>query len=155
MQIGSQAPTCSLYNTEKQKVSLSEFRGKTLLVVFFPFAFSSVCTAELCSLRDNLATYNQLNVQVIAISVDSLFTLARFKAEQHLDFVLLSDFNKEASRLFDVLYAEFPSYDMHGVSKRAAFIIDKEGTIRYAEVCASPKDVPDFAAIQQCLEGLY
>jgi peroxiredoxin len=83
-----------------------------------------------------------------------VFTLSKYKAEQNLNFPLLSDFNKEASKAYDVLYETFPSFEMQGVSKRAAFVIDKEGIVRYAEVCPTPKDLPDFAAIQQTLEGL-
>ena len=151
MQVGQKAPDMALFDTEKNKITLSSYKGKNLVVLFFPLAFTSVCTAELCSMRDNIAIYNNLEAQILGVSVDSLFTLARFKEEQGLNFPLLSDFNKEASKAFDVLYEVFPSYDMQGVSKRAAFVIDKEGIIRYAEVCPTPRDLPDFNKIQETL----
>ena len=148
---GQKAPSITLYDTEKNKVSLDDFKDKNVLILFFPLAFTSVCTAELCSIRDNIATYNNVNAQVLGISVDSMYVLNKFKAEQQLNFPLLSDFNKEAATAFDVLYETFPSYNLKGVSKRAAFIIDKQGIIQYAEECAKPADLPDFSAIQQKL----
>jgi peroxiredoxin len=90
----------------------------------------------------------------LGISVDSLFTLGKFKEEQKLNFPLLSDFNKTASKSFDVLYEVFPAFEMQGVSKRSAFVIDKEGVVQYEEVCATPGDLPDFAAIQNVLNTL-
>ena len=155
VQIGQQSPDFLLFDTEKNKVSLADQKGSNVLVLFFPLAFTSTCTAELCSVRDNIAMYNDANAKVFGISVDSLFVLGKYKEEQHLNFPLLSDFNKEASKAFDVLYETFPSFDMQGVSKRAAFVIDKEGVIKYAEVCSTPKDLPDFAAINQILAGLH
>ena len=104
-----------------------------VVLLFFPLAFTSVCTAELCSVRDNYALYNELNAVVYGISVDSAFTLAKFKEEQRLNFDLLSDFNKTASTAYDCLYSEF-ALGMKGVSKRSAFVIDKDGMIQYAEV---------------------
>src|SRR5436305_385051 len=97
VQIGEQAPDFTLYDSDKNKVTLSELRGNNILLLFFPLAFTSVCTAELCNVRDNLKMYEQLDVKPLGISVDSLYTLSKFKAEQHLNFQLLSDFNKEVS----------------------------------------------------------
>ena len=151
---GQISPDFTLFDADKNKVTLSDYRGKKVLILFFPLAFSSVCTAELCNIRDNISSYNDANAMVFGISVDSVFVLKKFKEEQHLNFPLLSDFNKEASKAFDVLYETFPAFDMHGVSKRSAFVIDKEGIIKYAEVCASPGDQPDFTAIQQVLRAL-
>jgi len=151
---GQISPDFTLFDADKNKVTLSDYRGKKVLILFFPLAFSSVCTAELCNIRDNISSYNDANAMVLGISVDSVFVLKKFKEEQHLNFPLLSDFNKEASKAFDVLYETFPAFDMHGVSKRSAFVIDKEGIIKYAEVCASPGDQPDFTAIQQVLKAL-
>jgi peroxiredoxin len=154
-QAGQQAPDFTLYDTDKKKVSLADQKGSNVVLLFFPLAFTSVCTGELCSVRDNISLYNNANAKVFGISVDSLFTLNKYRAEQNLNFPLLSDFNKEASNAYGVLYETFPSFEMHGVSKRAAFVIDKEGIVRYAEVCATPQDLPDFNAIKQTLEGLH
>jgi peroxiredoxin len=124
-----------------------------VLILFFPQAFTGVCTTELCSVRDNLAFYNQTQAEVLAISVDSVFTLGRFKEDQRLNFNLLSDFNKEVSAAYGALYENFV-FDMKGVSKRAAFVVDKAGNIAYAEVLDSAGDLPNFEAIQQTLAGL-
>lgn len=151
--IGQQAPAFSLYDSEKKKISLSDFKGKNVLLLFFPQAFTGTCTKELCSTRDNIALYDRSNAQVLGISVDSVFTLAKYKEEQQLNFPLLSDFNKETSSTYDALYDSFV-FDMKGVSKRSAFIIDKEGVIRYAEVLETASDLPNFDAIQQTLQTL-
>lgn len=151
--VGSKAPAFTLTDTEKKKVSLEDFKGQNLVILFFPMAFTSVCTAELCSVRDNLSVYNGLNTAVVGISVDSPFTLGKFKAEQQLNFPLLSDFNKEASQAYGAFYETFV-LDLKGVSKRAAFVADKEGTLRYAEVLESAGDQPNFEAIKQTLSTL-
>ncbi|HMO63002.1 MAG TPA: redoxin domain-containing protein [Ferruginibacter sp.] len=151
---GDIAPSFALYDTNKNKVQLEDFKGKNLLLLFFPLAFTSVCTKELCSTRDNIALYNNFNAEVVALSVDSLQTLDAFKKSQQLNFTLLSDFNKEASAAYGALYDIFPAFEYKGVSRRAAFVIDAAGFIRYAEVCASPGDLPDFEAIQKTLSGL-
>lgn len=153
LKTGDQAPDFKLYSSEKKEVNLSDYRGKNVVVLFFPLAFSSVCTAELCQMRDDIATYARLNTDVLAISVDSPHTLGKFKEDQKLPFTLLSDFNKEASQAFDSLYETF-AYGMRGVSKRSAFVIDKEGIIRYAEVLEKASEVPDFTAIKSMLESL-
>ncbi len=152
--VGQQAPDFSLFASDKSQVSLSDLKGKNVVLLFFPLAFTGVCTAELCNVRDNIASYNSTNAQVLGISVDSLFTLDKFKTEQNLNFPLLSDFNKTAAAAYDVLYETFPAFGMLGVSKRAAFVIDANGTVQYAEVCATPGDLPSFEAIQNTLKGL-
>ncbi|MEI8109369.1 MAG: peroxiredoxin [Chitinophagia bacterium] len=154
IQPGQIAPDFSLYDSEKNKVTLSALQGNPVVILFFPAAFTGVCTNELCSVRDNLSAYNATNARVLGISVDSLFTLAKFKEEQQLTFSLLSDYNREASSAFDVLYDVFPAFEMQKVSKRAAFVIDAAGVIRYAEICPTPGDLPDFSAIQSTLAAL-
>ena len=153
IQVGEKAPILSLYDTEKNQVSLGG-SDKNTVVLFFPLAFTGVCTAELCNIRDNISLYNTTNAQVLGVSVDSLFVLGKFKAEQNLNFPLLSDFNKAAAKAYGVLYETFPAFEMQGVSKRAAFVIDQAGVIRYAEVCPTPGDLPNFTAIQACLAAL-
>ncbi|HSC54988.1 MAG TPA: redoxin domain-containing protein [Phnomibacter sp.] len=153
IEIGQKAPAFTLYNTEKQEVSLESLAGQNVLILFFPLAFTSVCTKELCSVRDNIAFYNSSNAVVVGISVDSLYTLGRYKADQQLNFTLLSDFNKEVSAAYGALYDRF-SYGMQGVSKRAAFVVGKTGNIAYAEVLESAADLPNFEAIQAVLADL-
>ena len=151
--IGQKAPEFTLYDSDKNKVSLKDYQGKNVLLLFFPQAFTGTCTKELCSTRDNIAVYNKANAQVLGISVDSVFTLAKYKEEQQLNFPLLSDFNKEASVDYGALYDTFV-LDMKGVSKRSAFILDKEGVVRYAEVLEKAQDLPDFEAIHKTLASL-
>lgn len=151
--VGQQAPGFTLYSSNKEQVSLSDFSGKPVLLLFFPQAFTGVCTTELCNVRDNISFYNNTNAQVLGISVDSIFTLAKFKEDQQLNFPLLSDFNKEVSAAYGCLYETFV-FEMKGVSKRSAFVIDKNGSIAYAEVLESAGDLPNFEAISKTLEGL-
>jgi len=153
LQIGQAAPDFTLYNSDKKQVSLNEYRGNNVLLLFFPFAFSSVCTAELCAVRDNINRYNAVQAKVFGISVDSLYTLAKFKAEQNLNFILLSDFNKEVSYAYQAYYETF-SYGMKGVSKRAAFIVDKAGLLKYVEVLENSSEQPKFDSITRKLEEL-
>lgn len=153
IEVGQLAPDFTLYDSEKNKVTLSELKGNNVLLLFFPLAFTSTCTAELCSIRDNISFYNNVNAKVFGISVDSLHTLAKFKAEQNLNFSLLSDFNKDISLLYGSLYEIF-GYNMKGVSKRSAFIIDKNGIIRYAEVLENAGEQPNFKNITLTLEDL-
>lgn len=150
IQIGQKAPDFSLFNSEKQKVNLSDFSGRQVVLLFFPLAFSSVCTTELCAIRDNISFYSNLNAEVIGISVDSVYTLAKFKEDQKLSFPLLSDFNKETSTAYGSLYEQF-GYDMKGVSKRAAFVLDENGIIKYAEVLENAGMVPNFEAVNAAL----
>lgn len=153
IEVGQQAPDFTLHASDKTEVTLSAQKGSNVLLLFFPQAFTGVCTKELCSVRDNIAVYNNANATVFGISVDSPFTLAKFKEEQHLNFSLLSDFNKEVSDAYGALYEAFIGW-MKGVSKRAAFVIDKEGVIQYAEVLESAGDMPDFEAINAALATL-
>ncbi|HRI20010.1 MAG TPA: redoxin domain-containing protein [Panacibacter sp.] len=153
IEVGQQAPDFTLHASDKSEVSLYAQRGNNVLLLFFPQAFTGVCTKELCSVRDNIAAYNSVNAKVFGISVDSPFTLSKFKEEQHLNFPLLSDFNKEVSDNYGCLYEAFIGW-MKGVSKRSAFVIDKEGTVKYAEVLESAGDLPNFEAINSVLAGL-
>lgn len=153
IQVGQKAPAFKLRDTEKNEVSLEQYKGKPVVLLFFPLAFTGTCTTELCSVRDDLAFYNNLDAAVFGISVDSLFSLKKFKEEQKLNFTLLSDFNKTASTAYDCLYAEF-SNDMKGVAKRSAFVIDAEGVVRYAEVLEKAADLPNFDAIRKTLASL-
>lgn len=154
LQVGDKAPNFTLFSSDKEKVTLSDFAGKNVLIHFFPLAFTGVCTAQLCHARDNMAVYNNSNAVVLGISIDSPFVLAKFKEEQNLQFQLLSDFNKEAITAFGVKYDVFPAFELQGVAKRAAFVVDKEGFIRYAEITATPGDLPNFTAIHEVLAQL-
>lgn len=152
LQVGDNAPDFKLFSSELKEVTLADYKGKKLVIQFFPMAFTGVCTTQLCTMRDSFGFYEGMNAAVVGISVDSPFTLAKFKEEQFYQFPLLSDFNKEASTAFDAIYEEF-AFNLKGVSKRSAFVIDEEGKIIYAEVLESAGDLPDFNAIKAILEG--
>ena len=151
LQTGQPAPQFTLVSSDKQEVSLSDFKGKKVVLHFFPFAFTGVCTTQLCTMRDNFGYYEGLNAQVLGISVDSPFTLAKFKEENAYQFPLLSDFNKTVSSAYGALYDEF-FFGLKGVSKRSAFVIDENQNIIYAEVLENAGDLPDFAAIAEAVK---
>lgn len=151
--IGQPAPDFTLFDSDKNPVSLSALKGNNVLLLFFPQAFTSVCTKELCGVRDNIGLYSNSQAKVFGISVDSVFTLGKFKEEQGFNFPLLSDFNKEVSEQYGAIYHDW-ILNMKGVSKRSAFVIDKEGNIQYAEVLESAGDVPNFERIHETLAKL-
>ena len=152
-EINSKAPNFTLQNTKGDKVTLSDFQGRAnVVLLFFPVAFSSTCTKELCTARDNMKFYDSLDAQVIGISVDSFFCLREFKKSENLNFTLLSDFNKEISAEYNVLYDDF--YGMKGVSKRASFVIDKQGNIQFKEILEDASELPNFKQIQKVLADL-
>jgi len=153
LSIGDKAPSFTLRASDTKEVSLEDHSGRNVVLLFFPLAFTGVCTTELCSMRDDIATYQGLDADILAISIDSPFTLAKFKEEQNLNFPLLSDFNKDVSRAYGCLYEEFV-LGLRGVSKRSAFVIDKTGTIRHMEVLESAGDLPDFEKVKSALNAL-
>jgi peroxiredoxin len=153
MQVGKIAPEFTLYDSGKNQVSLADYKGQKVVLLFFPFVFSNVCTKELCQVRDNIAEFGNLDAVVFGISVDSLYALAKFKELQQINFQLLSDFNKEVSAAYGSLYETF-SYGMKGVSKRSAFVIDETGYIIYAEILENSGEMPDFEAINKALNTL-
>ena len=152
--VGEKAPSFILRATDKSEVSLEDYRGKNVVLLFFPLAFTGVCTTELCSMRDDISSYQGLDAEVLAMSVDSLFVLEEFKKQQNLNFPVLSDFNKTVSRAYGALYEEFVM-GMKGVSKRSVFVIDKEGIVRSAEVLESAGDLPDFDSSFNAVSMFY
>jgi glutaredoxin-dependent peroxiredoxin len=153
LKVGDKAPDFTLYSSEKKQVSLHDYRGKNVIILFFPLAFTSTCTKELCGVRDRVYNFDGLNTEVLAISVDTPQTLAKWKELEHYDFTMLSDFNKVVSNLYDTIYETF-SVDLHGVSKRSAFLVDKNGIIQYAEVLEDAGQIPNMEAIRSKLQEL-
>lgn len=153
LQIGDKAPDFSLYSSEKQLVHLQDYRGRNVVLLFFPLAFTSTCTKELCSTRDDLDFYRILDAEVFGISTDTPQSLARYKKDHDFNFVLLSDYNKEVIRAYDTMYEEY-SLGMRGVAKRSVFLIDREGIIRHMEVLEVAGDMPDLPALQDALKSL-
>lgn len=150
--IGETAPNFTLQNTKGNIVELYDIlQNKEVVLLFFPVAFSSTCTEELCTVRDNMKMYNALDAKVIGISVDSFFTLREFKKAQNLNFTLLSDFNREVSREYGILNNDF--YGMKGVAKRSAFVIGKDRSIKHVQVLEDADNMPDLNAIIQTLSN--
>lgn len=145
--------TLKTKNTEGlQEVSLSANYGKKKTVLlFFPLAFSSVCTEEMCQVNSGFQEYANLNAAVYGISIDSPFALEKMAEADNLKFPLLSDFNKDVSKAYDVLYEDFIGFK--GVAKRSAFVIDENGLVIYAESSDDPKQLPDFDAIKAALKA--
>lgn len=153
VQVGQDAPDFTLKNTDMQDVTLSAFRGqKNVVLLFVPLAFTGVCTTELCSVRDNLNSYAQLNAEVFGVSVDSPFAQKAWKEKEKLNFTLLSDFNRQAVKAYGAQYESL--IGLQGVAKRAAFVIDKQGKVRYAEVMEDARNLPNFDQINATLKSL-
>lgn len=154
IRVGDQAPDFTLKGTAgDQPVRLADYRGeKNVVVLFFPLAWTGVCTDEMCSVRDGYSGFAELDAEVLGISVDSPFALAAWAKEQGFGFPLLSDFNRETAAAYGALYDEL--LGLKGVAKRAAFVVDKQGVVRHAEICPSPRELPDFAKIRQLLGEL-
>ena len=150
---GTKAPdfTLKTKNAEGlQDVTLSyNFGKKKTVLLFFPLAFTSVCMQEMCDVSAGIAAYNDLNATVYGISIDSPFAQEQMAKVDKLQFPLLSDFNKEVSEAYDVLYADLLGFK--GVSKRSAFVIDETGVILYSEYSEDPHDLPNFDAIKAAL----
>ncbi|GAA5520715.1 redoxin domain-containing protein [Aliifodinibius salicampi] len=149
--VNTKAPDFTLKNTDGTGISLNDFSKRPKVLFFFPLAFSDVCTDELCSIRDNMKLYNAFDAKVIGISIDSFFALKAFKRSENINFTLLSDFNKEVSARYGVLYDDY--FGMKGVAKRSTFVIDREGLIQYKEVLEDSSDLPDFKSIQKSLSS--
>lgn len=156
LKVGDTAPNFELFDHNTEKVSLEQFKGKNVVLLFFPLANTSVCTKEMCTFRDELKVYENLNAQVLGISVDSPFALKMFAEKNNYNFPLLSDFNKEVSASYGALYDVFVpgKFDFKGVSKRSAFVIDKNGVIQYAEVLENAAEEPNYSAIKSTLEKI-
>ena len=153
VQAGQDAPDFTLKNTDMQEVTLSSLRGqKNVVLLFVPFAFTGVCTTELCSVRDTMNNYANLNAEVFGISVDSPFAQKQWKEKEQLNFTLLSDFNREACKAYGAYYDNL--LGLQGVAKRAAFVIDKAGQVRYAEILDNARNLPNFDGIRATLQGL-
>ena len=150
---GQKAPAFTLVDQDKNPVSLESFKGKNVVLLFFPAAFTGTCTKEMCNTTDELAFYNTMNAQVLGISVDMPFSLNKFKELNKIAFPLLSDFNKEAITAYDVTEAQWIA-GLKGVAKRSVFILDKEGVVRYSQILASAGDMPDFDAAKKALSSL-
>jgi len=150
--IGQKAPEFKLVGTDLQPITLEQYKGKNLILHFFPLAFTSVCTEQLCTANGEDNDYASLNAEVVGVSVDSPFVLDKFSKENTLNFPLGSDFNRKVSKDYGVLFdGDFAG--MTGFSMRSAFVIDRKGVIRYVET-TDGKTLPNFAKIKKTLASL-
>ena len=157
LKVGDTAPDFTLKTSANEAYTLSDFKGKkNVVILFFPAVGTSVCERELCSTRDGMKDYENLNAQVFAISVDGPFAQKLWIEKHQFNFPVLSDFNKAVSPAYGALYDIWQAgkFDLKGVSKRAAFVIDKEGKIQYTEVLENAGQEPDYNAIQETLKKL-
>ena len=150
--IGNKAPEFTLFDSDKKPRSLSEFRGKKTVLAFFPGAFTGVCTKELCTFRDAMSNFNNLNAQVVGISVDSPFANKAFAMQNNLQFPLLSDYTREVCKQYGGVHEDFAGLKGYTASKRAVFIVDANGSVKYAWVSENPGFEPDYDAISQTLK---
>ena len=153
LKVGDKAPDFTLFNQDGEPVSLHDFKGKKVVVLFFPAANTGVCTKEMCTFRDELKVFEDVNAQVLGISVDTHFALKMFHEKNNYNFPLLSDFNKKIIAAYDVVLDVFVpgKFDYLGVAKRSAFVVDENGILKYVEVLASPGDEPNYEAIKKVL----
>ena len=150
--VGSKAPDFVLLDLDRQPVTLGTAGGRPGVLAFFPAAFSSVCTKELCTFRDGLARLSQANAQVYGISVDTFFALKAFHDAQKLTFPLLSDFNKQVIREYGVFNEDMVG--LKGIAKRAVFVLDKEGAVQHSEVLEDARNEPDYSRVYAVLASL-
>lgn len=157
LKVGDVAPNFTLKDTNNQSYSLSDFKDKSnVVILFFPAVGTGVCEKELCSTRDSMKDYENLNAQVFAISVDSPFSQKLWVDKHNFNFPLLSDFNKEVSQLYGAFYDLWlpGKWDLKGVAKRAAFVIDKNGIVQYAEILENAGEEPNYNSIKEVLQKL-
>ena len=152
--VGDKAPAFTLNDTEKKQRWLSEFLGKKTVLAFFPGAFTGVCTKEMCTFRDSISKFNAMNAQVVGISVDSPFANKAFTAQNNLQFPLLSDYNREAVKLYGIELNNFSGLQGYTAAKRSIFVLDNAGTVRYAWISDNPGVEPNYDEISKALEAI-
>jgi peroxiredoxin len=152
--IGSDAPDFTLPNNKREAVTLSEQRGKNVVLAFFPAAFTGVCEKELCTFRDSLALLNELDATVFGISVDAPFANNAFAEKNSLNFPILSDYARNAVTAFDVVHENFAGMTGYTAAKRSVFVVDKQGKIQYAWVADNPGQEPNYEEVQAAVKAL-
>ena len=154
VEVGQAAPDFTLFDNERQQRSLGEFKGKNVVLAFYPGAFTGVCTTEMCTLRDRADQFNNLNAQVLGISVDAPASQKAFSDNNNLSFPLLSDYSRQVVNQYDVALPNFGGMEGYVAAQRAVFVVDKEGVVRYKWVAPTPGVEPDYDEIRQALDHL-
>ena len=148
------APDFNLKNTNKNDIALSDFKGKTVVLAFYPGAFTGVCDTEMCSLRDSMNSFNDLNATVLGISVDSPWANAEFAKKYEINFNLLSDYNRNVSKAYDMIFNGLGGLEGYECSNRGVLIIDGEGLIQYRWVAENPGVEPNYSEIIEKVKSL-
>ncbi len=148
IQTGSQVPTFNVPNHTREMVSSDALKGKKYVLAFFPAAFTSVCEKELCTFRDALAKFNDMQAQVFGVSVDAPFANAAFAQKTSLNFPILSDYSRQMVQGFGIAHDDFAGMAGLTVAKRAVFVVNAEGTVTYAWVAPNPGVEPNYAEVQ-------
>ena len=148
------APDFNLKNTEKNDIALSSYRGKTVVLAFYPGAFTGVCDTEMCSLRDSMNSFNDLNAIVLGISVDSPWANAEFAKKYEINFILLSDYNRDVSKAYDMIFNGLGGLEGYECSNRGVIIIDRQGLIQYRWVAENPGVEPNYSEIIEKVKSL-
>jgi peroxiredoxin len=154
LQVGSRAPQFTLVDTEKKPRTLSEFKGKNVVLAFFPGAFTGVCTKEVCTLRDSMSRFNESNAQVLGISVDSPFANKAFATQNKLEFPLLSDYSRRSLKEYGVVHEGFAGLEGYAAAKRSVFVLDKDGVVQYAWVSENPGIEPNYDEVTAAVAKL-
>ena len=148
------APDFNLKNTEKNDIALSSYKGKTVVLAFYPGAFTGVCDTEMCSLRDSMNSFNDLNATVLGISVDSPWANAEFAKKYEINFNLLSDYNRDVSKAYDMIFNGLGGLEGYECSNRGVIIIDEQGLIKYRWVAENPGVEPNYSEIIEKVKSL-
>ena len=152
--IGESAPNFTLKNTEKSDVSLSDYKGKTVILAFYPGAFTGVCDNEMCTFQDNFSKLGKSNAAVIGISVDSPWANAEFASKYNLEFELLSDIDREVVEAYDAQFVGLGGIEGYVSANRVVIVIDSNGIIKHRWVAENPGIEPDYDAIIKLAEAL-
>jgi peroxiredoxin len=152
--VGQSAPDFTLYDTDRKQRSLSEFKGKNVVLAFFPAAFSGVCTTEMCILRDNVDQFNSMNAQVIGISVDPIASQKAWSDQNHLQFPILSDFGRQVVNQYGVAFQNLGGVEGYVAANRAVLVLDKAGVVRYKWVAPNPGTEPNYDEVKQAVSSL-
>lgn len=154
LKVGDKAPEFTLYDADRKERSLKEFLGKKTVLAFFPGAFTGVCTNEMCTFRDSLANFSQIDAQVVAISVDGPFANKAFADHNKLTFPVLSDYARVVVKHYGGLQEDFAGVKGYTTSKRAVFVLDRKGFVKYAWITDNPGVEPPYNEITKCLSSL-
>ena len=154
VEVGQAAPDFALYDMERQQRTLSEFKGKSVVLAFFPGAFTGGCTTEMCTFRDQLDQYEALNSQVIGITVDPPFAQKAWADQNNVPFPFLSDFNRQVVNQYDVALPNLAGLEGYVAASRAIFVIDKDGIVQYKWVGPNPGVQPDYDEVRNAAAQL-